>query len=239
MSNLLKQIDGLISEVKDGWPVISRERIDLSIPGMDDLSSKIPYFGEVWKEVRDVNGVPTDYYVIVRQFGWAVCFGITTENKVVMNIQWKPGLNQASLELAPGGIGRVDEEIGLPEVLALTKEQYRKETGYGAGTWKYLGRMMVESGKYRGAAMDSHGLYANLWMATGLERVSETEHASNELIRLIEVPVEEFPSVLRSGYMVEESAKQAATLALLELGIDPTAVPAIDDELQDLLDRVS
>ncbi|MCK4781626.1 hypothetical protein KAS79_01730 [Candidatus Parcubacteria bacterium] len=199
----IMEMDGLKE-----WPVVSTE-----------IVKTIPYFGKVIKQIRNVNGEMMDYYNILRHFGWSVTFGVTADNQVLTLIQWKPGVNQASWELPPGGIGKIDEEAELDLIQEKTKEFYQKETGYGNGKWKYLGYVIIETGKYRGATVNSHGLKAHLWLATELEKISDTTHAAEEKITMLPVPLNEFMKVLDSGMFVETSAVCCAYKALLKLGI--------------------
>src|SRR3990167_11201173 len=138
-----------------GWPLV----------GEAELGYKIPFFGQVLAyKLRTGNGVE-EYYSLLRHFGWSVCFGVTTEGQVITLVQWKPGINQASWELPPGGIGKIEENTSRKTILKKTQEVYLNETGYGNGAWQYLGYVMIETGKYRGATPDSHGFRAHMWLA--------------------------------------------------------------------------
>src|SRR3989338_6736808 len=81
-----------------GWPLV----------GEPELGPKIPFFGGTLNyKLNTGNGVE-EYTSILRHFGWAVCFGVNGNHQVVTLCQWKPGVNQASWELPPGGIGNVN-----------------------------------------------------------------------------------------------------------------------------------
>jgi hypothetical protein len=192
-----------------GWPLVGDYR-----PG-----EKIPFFGQqLHYTLRTGNG-DEDYTSLIRHFGWCVTFGITTEKKVITLVQWKPGANQAGWELPPGGIGKIAPGASLAEITDKTREIYLKETGYGQGDWSYLGKVLIETGKYRGAGPDDHGLPAHLFLAEGLIRQADARQPNrNEIIETLEVPLEEFPEVLASGLFVEASAVPCALLALMRLG---------------------
>lgn len=211
-----------------GWPLV----------GQVELGPKIPFFGEALSyKLKTGNGVE-EYVSILRHFGWAVCFGVVNLQEtwpsstytypaeidrgphVVTLCQWKPGVNQASWELPPGGIGKINPKATLEEITAQTKQVYLKETGFGWGSFKHLGHIMIETGKYRGAGVDDHGFPAHLFLATGLERVQDAKRPNpNEIMETLMVPLREFPEVLASGLFVEESAVVCAYKALIELGL--------------------
>lgn len=204
--NIEEKAKKIINKLK-GWPVISTKEV-----------ATIPYFGKVIKQIRDIDGEKMDYYNILRHFGWSVTFGVTADNQVLTLIQWKPGVDKGTWELPPGGIGKIDEEASLDLIQERTKEFYQKETGYGKGKWKYLGYVMIESGKFRGATKDSHGLKAHLWLATGLEKISGTAHRPEEKIVLFPIPLEKFRKVVESDLFNETSSVCCAHRALIELG---------------------
>ena len=208
-----------------GWP----------LEGPPSLGPKIPFFGQtVDYKLKTGNGIE-DYTSILRHFGGAVVFGITVtdrgltydrdhpdDNWVKEGItlcQWKPGVNQASWELSPGGIGKISSNATLEEITQKTKEVYLKETGYTSDRWNYLGHIMIETGKYRGASPDDHGLKAHLFMATHLQKIGfARKPAPNEIMETLMVPLDEFKSVLDSGLFAEESAVACAYKALIKLG---------------------
>jgi len=104
------------------------------------------------------------------------------------------------------------------EILARTKESYLKETGYGEGNWSYLGHVMIETGKYRGAGPDDHGLPAHMFLATELEKEAGARNPNkNEIMETVFVPLDEFNDVIDSGLFMEASALPCALLALRKL----------------------
>ncbi len=201
-----------------------------SLVGGYEFGENIPFFGKVLKyKLRTGNG-EEEYFSLLRHFGWVVVFGVTNlrdniypntdaGQHVITLCQWKPGVNKASWELPPGGIGKVPPGAGGGEILEKTQESYLKETGYGGGDWTYLGHIMIETGKYRGAGPDDHGLPAHMFLATELEKRSGARNPNpNEIMETILVPLEEFNDVIDSGLFVEASALPCALLALRKLG---------------------
>lgn len=192
-----------------GWPVV----------GEYEDGPDIPFFGHpINYKLQTPNGLEP-YTSIVRSFGWVVVFGVTKDDMVLTLCQWKPGVNCASCELPPGGIGKVTPDMSLDDIMEKTKEVYLRETGFGAGKWTGLGHVIIESGKFRGAGPDDHGLKAHLAMATDLEQLQGARQPNaNEIMETLQVPLNEFPDLLRSGLFVETSAVACAYKALLRLG---------------------
>lgn len=203
----------------NGWPIVGEYR----------LGAKIPFFGQVLEyDLETDNGVE-HYASIIRHFGWVVVFGVTNfldniypntdaGSHVITLVQWKPGVNRASWELPPGGIGKVGSDITQEGLLTRTREFYLRETGYGGGEWDYLGKILIETGKYRGASPEDHGLPAHMFLATNLERQSEARKPSaNEIMENLLVPLDKFGEVIDSGLFVEASAVPCALLAMRKL----------------------
>lgn len=199
-----------------GWPLAGKYR----------LGGKIPYFGQIL-EYELVTGNGVEPYVsllrhnvsLLRHFGWSVVFGITTKKMVMTNIQWKPGINAVEWGLSPGGIGRVVPNAPFEEILRKTQEFFLKETGLRKGTWIYLDQVMIESGKFRGARPEDHGVPAHLFLALDLEEVASPTPLPNEIMEKLLVPLEEFQDVLdeRPRRFKETSSVACAYAALWEL----------------------
>lgn len=195
-----------------GWPLV----------GEPELGEKIPFFGQtVNYHLKTGKGVEP-YTSIIRHFGWVVVFGVTGKGddaKVITLVQWKPGVNCASWELPPGGIGKIDPQATFDDIMLKTEQVYLKETGYGNGTFRHLGHTMIETGKFRGSGFDDHGLPAHLVLATGLQPIqSARSPEENEIMETLLVPINEFPAVLASGEFTEVSAVACAYRALVVLG---------------------
>lgn len=191
-----------------GWPVV----------GEILTGENIHFFGSTIKyKLQTGNGIE-DYTSIIRTFGWAITFGVNRHNEVITLCQWKPGVNQASWELPPGGIGKIESGTSVEKITEISKEIYLKETGYGNGNWEYLGNIKIETAKYRGASVEDHGLPAHLFLATDLEQLQGKRNPNqNEIIETILVPLHEFRQVLESGLFDEASCVPCALLSLLKL----------------------
>jgi hypothetical protein len=208
---IVEQFRRIASQSKfDGWPVV----------GDYTLGQKIEFFGQILTyQLRTGNGVE-NYTSIIRHFGWAVVFGVTRQNQVITLVQWKPGVNRASWELPPGGIGRIDPGADPQEILNVTQQIFLKETGFGGGQWTSLGKVMIETGKYRGAGPNDHGLPAHLFLATDLDEQGQARQPNrNEIMETLMVPLDEFYGVIDSGLFNEASALPCALLALRKLKV--------------------
>ena len=209
MSVSVDKFKAIASQKKfQGWPLI----------GGYQLGEKIPFFGQILKYTLQTGNGQEEYFSLLRNFGWAVVFGLTKENKVLTLAQWKPGVNQASWELPPGGIGKIPAGTSEAEITATTKKIFLSETGYGNGSFQLLQTILVETGKYRGPGPNDHGLPAYLFLATGLEKIQDARSPNrNEIMETIEVPLAEVSDIIESGLFNEVSALPCALLAMMKL----------------------
>ena len=177
-------------------------------------------FGSEYAEYTLQTGNGTERYTsILRYFGWAVVFGVTRDKNVVTLVQWKPGVNCASWEPPPGGIGKIGPEATTEEIIKKSSDAFLRETGYIGKDWRYIGKVFIETGKYRGTGPADHGLPAHMILASDLiEHQSARKPNANEIIETLLVPLDQFPDVIESGLFVETSALTCSFLALLEIG---------------------
>ncbi len=183
--------------------------------------SSIPYFGEVREELRQTAKGPEKFYPLARSFGWAVALVITKEAYVVLNIQPKPGLAVSSLEFPAGGIGK-DPKRNQTDILSLTQAQVLKETGYGNGAPTYLGFSLIETGKEFDPAVEEpfvpgigRGLKAHLIIIEDVELIEEQKLTNTEKIQPVLVSVPDLITLTKENVLVETSAVNCVTLALL------------------------
>lgn len=211
---------GAINEVKNllkspnlqYWPLIK------SADGPE-----IKYFGGVKVETRQTSKGPDDFYMLSRRFGWAVALVITKNGKVVLNIQPKPGLGVASLEMPAGGIGK-DPKRTTNNIIRLTKEEVLRETGYGQESYvRYLGFSLIETGKMFDPTVQEpfepgvgRGLKAHCMILEGVKQITEPQLASTEKIQPILVSVPDLIELVKNNVLVETSAVACVTLAYFQ-----------------------
>ncbi len=188
-----------------GWPM----------KGEYKFGEKIPHFGQTISYTLLTPNGPEEYTSILRQQGWAVVFGVTHDDKVLTLVQWKPGVNRASWELPPGGIGPTNPSATQEELLKTVQAAYLKETGFGGGWWVKLGISAIETGKFRGYEPGDKGFNAHLYLAFDLAKQPVLRGPQrNEIMEVLPVPINEFREILRSDLFTEASAQVCAWMAL-------------------------
>ena len=144
-------------------------------------------------ELQD--GSESDYYIKTEEGSIAV-LALTSDNKVILAKQFRPGPMKVLQELPGGGIekGETLEQAGARELL--------EETGY-AGDIKFVTRL-IDCGYSRRRK--------NCLVATSCKKVAEQKLDSTEFIEVNTVSIDEFKKILRSG--------QSTDIEIGYLGLD-------------------
>ncbi|MFA7301662.1 MAG: NUDIX hydrolase [Candidatus Shapirobacteria bacterium] len=127
-----------------------------------------------------------DYYI--KKEGPAVCgLAITTDNKVILAKQYRPGPKKIVMEL-PGGYADLNEKVELSMARELLEE-----TGY-QGNVQLITTCLDD-------AYSTMERYC--FVITDCKKVSEPKWDEDEFIDIELVTVEEFKKILRSGQMTD------------------------------------
>jgi ADP-ribose pyrophosphatase len=121
----------------------------------------------------------------------AVVLGLTSDNKVVVAEQFRPGPNMSMNEL-PGGMIEAGED---PEQAA--RREFREETGYEAGPMELLGTA------YHDGLFMTPDIY---FIAYDCKKVGEPVLDSNEWIITKEMAVEDFLESAKQGLVTDTAA---------------------------------
>jgi ADP-ribose pyrophosphatase len=128
--------------------------------------------------------------------------GLTTNNKVVIAEQFRPGPNRSMNEI-PGGMIEPGED---PEQAA--RREFREETGYEAGRMEYLG-----TAHHDGFAM-AEDVY---FIAFDCHKVGEPTLDPNEWIVTKEMSIPDFLESAKQGLVTDTAAVLMAYDRLLDL----------------------
>jgi len=165
------------------------------------LIDRIKTIARPWRKVKERSFKMGHRNVIVRTFelpdgrevdfelfhaGGIVCiFPLTPDNNVVLARQFRAGPNRVLPEL-PGGMCEPDE---TPEQSAA--RELAEETGY-TGDLEFVGSTLL--GAY--TIGERHN-----FVATNCRRTQEQQLDDNEFIESIEMPLDQFMKLLRSGQL--------------------------------------
>ena len=156
----------------------------------DELSREI-MFSKYGKKVEKVifklpDGNKLDYYI--KKEGPAVCgLALTSDNKIILAKQYRPGPKKVVMEL-PGGYADLDEKIELSMARELLEE-----TGY--------------QGKVQFVTSCLDDAYSTMerycFVITDCKKVAKPKWDTDEFIDIELVSIDEFKKILRSGQMTD------------------------------------
>jgi len=130
----------------------------------------------------------------------------TEEEKFLFVRQYRKPVERDLLEIPAGK----REEGETPEVTAV--RELREETGYGGGTWTYLGKIYTSPG------MLSEGI--DLYFTDAVHPVGVTPDDPDEILRLELLDTEEIRRAVLRGELVDAKSLAALALASQKLGLD-------------------
>lgn len=123
--------------------------------------------------------------IVLESVDWVNCVAIDRNGKHVMVRQFRFGAGAVTLE-TPGGM--VDE--GEDSETAIRRE-LTEETGYGGGTWKYLGAVQPNPA--------FHNNRCHHWLARDVEVVAEQQPGAGEHIEVVTLSDDEVIDAARAG----------------------------------------
>ncbi len=158
----------------DVWQKVSEEEIKIGFRRLLKQEFILP------------DGRKEDYYV--KKEGPAVCvLALTTDKKVILAQQFRPGPNQVIMEL-PGGKGEGDESFE-----AAAKRELHEETGY-TGDFAFVGTSLDDG-------------YSTMvrynYVATNCIKTGERQLDDNEFIDVVEMPIAEFRHFIKKGQLTD------------------------------------
>jgi len=182
---------------------------------MEILGKKIVWTGKFMSAVeityRDAHGVVRTWEALERVGigGIVVMVAVTPSGKVILEKQFRPPIGRDVIEL-PAGLVESQEAME-----AAAKRELIEETGWSAGKLEFLAEGPISTG----ASTEALRAY----LCTDLAYVGKNGGDDNEIIEVIEVPIQQAQEFLRAaqikGTLVDLKVFGLVELAKKALGI--------------------
>jgi len=182
---------------------------------MEIISKKVVWRGKFMSAVeityRDARGVLRTWEALERLGigGIVVMIAVTPSGNVILEKQFRPPVGREVLEL-PAGLVEPDESM---EVAA--KRELIEETGWSAGKLEFLAEGPISTG----ASTEALRAY----LCTDLDYVGKNGGDDNEIIEVIEVPIQHAQEYLRTaqskGTLIDLKVFGLVELARKALGL--------------------
>jgi ADP-ribose pyrophosphatase len=143
-----------------------------------------------------------DFHVI-RMADWLMVVPLTEDKKLVMVRQYRQGSREASLEV-PGGLHDGDTAVESP-VQGAARE-LAEETGYGGGTWLFLGQLRPHPALFSNRAW--------IYLARDVRPTSAPKPDAGEDIEVVLLDAQEIRTRIAGGEINNAMTVAALALAL-------------------------
>lgn len=145
----------------------------------------LPLFDVRFHSLRNPRNDKVMDRLVLSSVDWVNLVAIDTEERCIMIRQYRFGVGYSTLE-TPGGMVDPGEE---PQAAA--ERELLEETGYGGGTWRYLGAVEPNP------AIHDH--LCHHFLATGVRPVAQPEQGDGEHIDVLPMQRDEVISAARDG----------------------------------------
>lgn len=123
--------------------------------------------------------------MVLETADWVTVVAVTADKKIVMVEQYRFGIGGLTTEPVAGMVDEGEES------LAAAKRELLEETGFGKGTWRYLGSVQANP-----AIHDNH---CHHWLVEGVELVQAPSPDDGEAIRVHLMTLEEIKEAIVIG----------------------------------------
>ena len=162
------------------WTLVEREY----------LFEKPPWLVLRRDHLRLPNGREIPEYFVSEYPAWANVVAVTTDDRMVLVRQYRPGLAAVHFEIPAGVVDRADAS---PEAAA--RRELAEETGYGGGRWSPLTTLSANP------SLQNNLVYT--FLAEGVEPIAHAEPEATEDIRVHVVPVDDVLGLIDRGDVIQ------------------------------------
>jgi 8-oxo-dGTP pyrophosphatase MutT (NUDIX family) len=152
-------------------------------------------------DCRSPSGSPIAPYHVIELPTWLNVVALTTEGRVVLVTEYRHGLREVLTGLPSGTVDPDDVDVE-----AAARRELLEETGYGGGTFVFLGRHPANPANQNNEVVG--------FLAVGVERIAEQKlDPSEDIVVSTEDFAEWFEKVCRMEARVQVSHVAAAMMA--------------------------
>ncbi len=176
-----------------------------------EAGPELPLFRVRFDTMRHPTSSEEFRRMVLETSDWVTVVAVTTAGRVVMVEQYRFGIGELTVEPVAGMVDPGEDS------LCAAKRELMEETGYGEGSWRYLGSVQANRA--------IHNNLCHHWLVEGVEAVQAPAPDVGEAIRVHLMTLDEIKDSIANGKLKHPLGLSALTrvFPLWELPYVPTA----------------
>ena len=135
--------------------------------------------------------------LVLETSDWVTVVAVTSDGKIVMVEQYRFGVGEITIEPVAGLVDQGEDSLGA------AKRELLEESGFGKGTWRYLGSVQANPA--------IHNNLCHHWLVEDVELVQSPKPDAGEAIRVHLMSVEDIKEAIDSGRLKHPLGLSALT----------------------------
>ena len=123
--------------------------------------------------------------LVLETSDWVTVVAVTTDDRIVMVEQFRFGIGDLTTEPVAGMVDHGEDSLNA------AKRELLEETGFGKGTWRYLGAVQANPA--------IHNNLCHHWLVEGVEIVQDPTPDAGEAIRVHLMTLAELKDAIANG----------------------------------------
>ncbi len=150
-----------------------------------EAGPELPLFGVRFDTMRHPTSSEEFQRLVLEAPDWVTVVAVTTDAKIVMVEQYRFGVGDLTLEPVGGLIDPGEDSLGA------ARRELLEETGFGEGTWRYLGSVQANPA--------IHNNLCHHWLVDDVVEVQAPAPDSGEAIRVHLMTLDEVREAITVG----------------------------------------
>ena len=150
-----------------------------------EAGPELPLFRVRYDTMQHPTSAEEFQRLVLETSDWVTVVAVTTDERIVMVEQYRFGVGELTVEPVAGMVDPGEDS------LCTAKRELTEETGFGGGSWRYLGSVQANPA--------IHNNLCHHWLVEGVEAVQAPAPDPGEAIRVHLMTLDEIKECIEDG----------------------------------------